>query len=173
MSISVRRIRADEWAEVRALRLRALQDPAAGIAFLDTFENASAQPDGFWQARTTGGAEDEDAAQFVAVSSEGEWIGSLTVLHAGSAARAALVVGVYVAPEGRGRGAIDALFDAAAAWSVATGSIRLRLEVHVENARARAAYERNGFVLTGELVESSAGTDQVMVRPIGASTPAG
>ena len=79
---AVRRIRTDEWENVRDLRLRALQDPAAPIAFLDTFASASAQPDGFWRGRTAHAADGDTAAQFVAIADDGEWIGSATVLGA-------------------------------------------------------------------------------------------
>lgn len=56
MTFTVRRVEADEWERVRDLRLRSLQDPVAALAFLDTFENASVQPDEFWQQRTANAA---------------------------------------------------------------------------------------------------------------------
>lgn len=37
-AIDVRRIRPDDWPALRAMRLEALQDPEAGIAFLETYE---------------------------------------------------------------------------------------------------------------------------------------
>jgi len=60
------------------------------------------------------------------------------------------LVGVYVAPGFRGRraGVTDALLDAVEAWAREHADV-LRLEVNELNARARAAYERRGFVLTG------------------------
>lgn len=162
---AVRRIRAEEWREVKALRLQALQDPVAHLAFLDTLENASAQPDAFWQDRAGNSAEGEDAAQFVAVTDAGDWVGGATVLRREQPA-SGLVVGVYVAPSHRGAGTIDDLFDAAADWGRARGLRELVLEVHVDNARALAAYERCGFARTGETTQHVNGTEHVMSRPL-------
>ncbi|WP_424935765.1 MULTISPECIES: GNAT family N-acetyltransferase [Bacteria] len=164
----VRRIRADEADRVRDLRLRALADPVAEIAFLDTLENATAQPEDFWQARARRAAAGDEAAQFVAVAEDDEWFGTATVLVTDErrALRTALVVGVYVAEGHRGEGTVDALLDACAAWATDRGFAELVLEVHVDNARASAAYERCGFVRTGEITELANGHEHVMTRPL-------
>ncbi len=111
---AVRRIRADEWRQAKALRLQALADPVADLAFLETLDNASAQPDEFWQERTRNSADGDTAAQFVALTADGTWAGTTTVLADRDRADSGLVVGVYVAPEHRGAGLIEALLDAAA-----------------------------------------------------------
>ena len=61
-----------------------------------------------------------------------------------------LLVGVYVAPDGRGRasGVADVLLDAIEDWATGRGST-LSLHVHEDNARAIAFYERRGFTFTG------------------------
>ncbi|MFB7842492.1 GNAT family N-acetyltransferase [Microbacterium sp. NPDC056052] len=168
MSIEVRRVLATEWADVRDLRLRALQDPVAALAFLDTFENASAQPDEFWQHRTANAAEGGANAQFVAIGDDGGWFGSATVLPSGleGPESTALVVGVYVAEGHRGAGAIESLLDECATWSAEQGAYALTLEVHVDNHRAQAAYERCGFTRTGQITELENGREYVMVRPL-------
>lgn len=168
MSFAVRRIEAGEWRQVRELRLRSLQDPVAALAFLDTFENASAQPDEFWKQRTANAAEGGPNAQFVAVTEDEEWFGSATVLPSrfeGDDA-APLVVGVYVADGHRGAGAIETLLDECAAWAAEQGAVELTLEVHVDNHRAQAAYERCGFTRTGQITELANGREYVMVRPV-------
>ncbi|MDQ4212774.1 GNAT family N-acetyltransferase [Microbacterium capsulatum] len=164
----VRRIRADEWTQGRDLRLRSLQDPAADIAFLDTYENAAAQTDAFWRARISRAAEGSEIAQFVAIAGDGEWFGTTTVLATVLEGEpgTALVVGVFVAEGHRGNGAIDALLDACAAWVSGLGITELTLEVHVDNARAQAAYERNGFVRTGRIIELDTGREYVMIRSL-------
>ncbi|MYV59587.1 GNAT family N-acetyltransferase, partial [Streptomyces sp. SID4931] len=48
MDYVMRVVRADEWPQVRQLRLEALRDPAAPVAFLESYEDAAAQPDAFW-----------------------------------------------------------------------------------------------------------------------------
>jgi RimJ/RimL family protein N-acetyltransferase len=62
----VRRVRAEEWAAVRDVRLEMLRDPAAAMAFLDTYANAVSQPDTYWQNRTTAAASAQTVVQYVA-----------------------------------------------------------------------------------------------------------
>ena len=166
MSFTVRRVEADEWRQVRDLRLRALQDPIAALAFLDTYENASAQPEEFWRHRTAQAADGGTNGQFVAIADGGEWFGSATVIGSRDADESALVVGVYVADGHRGAGAIEALVDECTAWAAEGGFTGLTLEVHVDNHRAQAAYERCGFTRTGQITELENGQEYVMARPV-------
>ncbi|MEV6332439.1 GNAT family N-acetyltransferase [Streptomyces sp. NPDC051909] len=168
MDYSIRPVRADEWEKVRELRLTALQDPVAHLAFVETYESAVAQPDSFWQGRTANGSEAGEGRvrQFVAEAPDGRWIGSTTVLVErpsdteplfGEPAKVdqTQLVGVYVRPEARGGGVIDALFRTAVEWSwtLPEPAIeRVRLYVHEDNARAGAFYRRFGFVPTGERI---------------------
>ncbi|UWE10538.1 GNAT family N-acetyltransferase [Actinacidiphila bryophytorum] len=156
---AVRPIRADEWPQVKELRLAALQDPAAPIAFLETYEQAAAEPDSFWQDRA-GRASGTRVRQFVAEGPGGVWGGTVSVLveEAGSddvfgvpvRQRQAHVVGVFVRPEHRGSGVIDALFEAAVEWATSVAqATRVRLYVHEDNVRAEAFYRRFGFVRSG------------------------
>lgn len=54
MSYKVRSLRVDEWPLAKALRLEALRDPVAPIAFMETYESAVARPDSFWRERAEG-----------------------------------------------------------------------------------------------------------------------
>ncbi|MER5183678.1 GNAT family N-acetyltransferase [Streptomyces sp. NPDC002896] len=159
----VRAIRADEWTAVKRLRLDALQDPMAPLAFLETYDEASAKPDSFWQERAAGAAEGAAGAQqFVAVGPDGEWVGTLTVLvevpgtkdWAGLPVerRQGHVVGVYMRPEHRGCGFTEVLFDEAVQWAWGIGAERVRLMVHEDNGRAQRFYRRAGFVPSGVTV---------------------
>lgn len=180
MDVAVRAIRADEWRAVRELRLRALRDEAAAIAFLDTFANAAARTDDFWIVRATAASSDAGAGararQFVAVAPDGTWVGSVSALieragdrdfegneirHSGGA-----LVGVYVEPGFRGQGLIERLLDAAADWVRESGLDAVRLMVHADNLRAQTAYRRAGFRATGVTVESSIGPELEMVRGV-------
>jgi ribosomal protein S18 acetylase RimI-like enzyme len=177
--VLIRAVRPDEWERMRDFRLEALRDEVAAIAFSASLGEVAAHPDELWQARARAGSEDAgtDARQrsFVAVDGE-TWLGTLTVLiaDAGDAdytghvltARAADVVGVYVSPSARGRGIVQALLDAAAEWTCARGLPELRLLVHAQNPRARRAYEKSGFALTGEVVEIGTELELAMVRPL-------
>ncbi len=173
--VTVRRVRAGEGARVRELRLRAVSDPAASIAFLTTYEQERDRDPVFWDERAAGGATGDTAAMFVAEDGDA-WVGTVTVLvrragdvdHTGRRLRDARadVVGVWVDPAARGTGAIDALLDAAARWTRDQGFEVLALDVHVDNARARAVYRRAGFVPTGEEFTGPIGPELAMSRSL-------
>ncbi|QFZ75535.1 GNAT family N-acetyltransferase [Streptomyces fagopyri] len=160
MNQVIRSIRADEWRAVKELRLVALQDPVAHLAFMETYEESVVRPDAFWRERAAGAAEGvRDRRQFVAVGPDGTWGGSVVMLveRAGepdifgdvSERSQGHLVGVFVRPEHRGSGVTDALFDTALAWAWEIGLDRVRLFVHEKNGRAEAFYRRAGFVPTG------------------------
>ncbi|MFI9806709.1 GNAT family N-acetyltransferase [Streptomyces sp. NPDC052301] len=159
----IRSIRADDWPRVKQLRLDALQDPDAHLAFLETYEEAVARADAFWEDRAVGSGEGSTGArQFIAETSDGAWVGSVTVLieEAGTEDWAGLaverrqghVVGVFVRPEHRGNGLIKVLFDVGVAWARERGAERVRLLVHEDNERAQGAYRKAGFVPSGVTV---------------------
>lgn len=175
MSVEIRRVRAEDWRQVRESRLEALRDEAAPIAFLDSVENATAQSDEFWQDRAANAATGEAVAQFAAVDGS-DWVGSATVLrraagetdHHGRTLVAARgdIVGVFVRASHRGQGVVDALFETAGAWARALGDESLTLDVHVDNRRAQAAYRRAGFVPTGLRFTGSIGAELEMARDL-------
>lgn len=158
-SIEIRRVRADEWEQTRALRLDALHDPVAHLAFVETLAEAEERPDSFWQERAERAASGSAAAQFLAEGSDGALHGTVTVLVAEPGeedvlgdttdARRAVVVGVYVRPGVRGVGLVDQMLAAVAHWVQSLDVGELTLYVHPQNARALAAYVRCGFVETG------------------------
>jgi ribosomal protein S18 acetylase RimI-like enzyme len=171
--ISARRVRTDEWQLVRSLRLASTADPDAPIAFLENHDEVAARTDDFWRTRTADAAQSETVAQFVAVIEE-DAVGSLSVIiratgqkdHFGTYIddRRADVVGVWVRPDRRGTGAIDALLAAAAEFVAAVGLRRMQLDVHRDNQRAQAAYRRSGFEPTGEAFTGPIGPEIVMAR---------
>ncbi|ROU02557.1 GNAT family N-acetyltransferase [Histidinibacterium lentulum] len=75
------------------------------------------------------------------------WRGAaLTVLERPQARGDLLVDGIFVADSHRGRGVGSALIEALAREALSRGLDRVRLDVTHENPRARALYERRGFV---------------------------
>ncbi|MDG6100871.1 GNAT family N-acetyltransferase [Dactylosporangium aurantiacum] len=172
MQFTIRAVRADDWPLVKELRLAALQDPVAPIAFLDTYDRSVAQPDSFWQGRTADAAEGRTVRQFIGEDGAGRWLGSVTVLvepagvqdyfgHTPEVAQTH-VVGVFVRPEARGTGLAAALFEAALAWSWELSEPkvdRVRLYVHEDNARAQAMYAKAGFRRSGVAVDAAAGRE--------------
>lgn len=185
MDYVVRPVRAEEWQLVKELRLVALQDPAAPVAFLETYEQGLGRSDDFYRERASGASEEGDgrARQFIAEAPDGSWAGSVTVLierpeEGGAfggavAVHQAHVVGVFVRPEARGTGLAEELFRAGTEWAWSLGEPRIervRLYVHEDNSRAAALYRRIGFVPTGETVPmpsdpTALELEYVVVRP--------
>jgi GNAT superfamily N-acetyltransferase len=157
--IVVRRVRADEGPRIRELRLEALADPVASIAFLETTEQALARPDAEWAERAERNATASDQVGFVAVLGD-EHVGSVVAFlrRAGEpdyfqrvpTVDTATLVGVYVSPRARGRGVIDALIGAAKDWARDAGFPELTLDVHERNVVAMGSYRRAGFEVVGE-----------------------
>ncbi|MEU9148653.1 GNAT family N-acetyltransferase [Streptomyces sp. NPDC048349] len=161
----IRPVRGDEWKKVKELRIAALNDPAAPVAFLETVEEAEGRSDEFWQGRAEGGSHGRAARQFVAEGPGGEWVGSVTVLVEESGTTDIFdrvieqdqghLVGVFVRPDQRGTGLTERLFEAALewVWSLEAPALeRARLFVHEDNARAAGFYRRFGFEATGNVV---------------------
>ncbi|HEY4225306.1 MAG TPA: GNAT family N-acetyltransferase [Pseudolysinimonas sp.] len=172
--VTVRRVRADDWQRIRALRLQALHDPMAPVAFLESIEQAQARPDEEWQARASTMAEGTGGAQFLAESGH-ELIGSLAVIVRPAGVPdyfervpdvdLPTVVGVYVAPSGRGAGVIDALLATAAGWARSRGDRELTLDVHETNLPAIGSYRRAGFEVRSEFAGES-GRELGMVKDL-------
>jgi hypothetical protein len=78
MSLDIRRVRADEWRQLRALRLRALAETP--LAFGSTLAREEAFSETVWQERAAGGS---DRATFAA-EQDGRWVGLATGLAAGT-----------------------------------------------------------------------------------------
>jgi GNAT superfamily N-acetyltransferase len=162
MDYEIRPVRSEEWRAVKELRLAALQDPVAPLAFLETYEQALERPDSFWQDRAAGASHGTGARQFVAVAADGGWAGTVVALveEPGSQdifgraveQRQAQLVGVFVRPEARGNGVTRELFGAAVEWALGLDGLeRVRLHVHEDNARAEGFYRKFGFIRTGEV----------------------
>jgi RimJ/RimL family protein N-acetyltransferase len=174
MSTVIRAVTAEDWSKAKELRLAALQDPVAAIAFLDTYEQAAARPDEFWQQRAAGTGGGLPSRQFIAELPDGSWVGSVSVLiEAASGADVfghsvevdqAHLVGVFVRPEHRGTEVARELFDAATAFARTFGEppiSRVRLFVHQDNHRAEAFYRKLGFTRTGHTVPVPSDTAKV------------
>ncbi|MDI3403787.1 GNAT family N-acetyltransferase [Streptomyces cavernicola] len=164
---TVREVRADEWSAAKELRLAALRDPLAAIAFMETYEQAQARSDAHWKDRTARSSAGGPHRQFVAESPEGPgsgFAGTVTVIleEPGTedfmgeriAERQAHLVAVFVRPEHRGGRVAADLFRAAVDWARAQDGVRrVRLLVHVDNERALGFYRKAGFVRVRELGE--------------------
>ncbi|WP_062390103.1 GNAT family N-acetyltransferase [Demequina iriomotensis] len=175
MAPIVRRVRPEDWARARDLRLEALADPAAPVAFLETLDDARARPDEFWIERAARASHGGEVLQLLAEAGDA-FVANVAVLVQGAgssdyfgaviAERRATLVGVYLAPAVRGSGLLGAMVERAAAWTRDEGLDRLYLDVHEDNPRARKAYARLGFAETGHRFDSAIGAELQMVRAL-------
>ncbi len=138
-SVVVRRLGPEDWRDLRATRLAALTD--APEAFITTLEQAQACTDRQWQDRIL--RSPHFLAHFDAADPPvGKAVG---YLHHGLPE----LVGMWVAPQARGRAVVEALISAVAGWARDIGHDVLVLWVVEGNERAERAYRRCGFVRTG------------------------
>ena len=144
--VTVRPTTEDDWERIRDLRLEMLRDTP--LAYVETLEAAQAHGVEEWRMRGRRGTA-EGWLQVAAITPDGRWVGMMGC-WVPDAASGPLLIGVYVAPEHRGRtaGVTDALLSVVEAWAREHGGT-LRLHVHEDNARARTAYASRGFVETG------------------------
>jgi GNAT superfamily N-acetyltransferase len=98
-------------------------------------------------SRTLIASPEHDGVQFVARDRAGVAIGFATVFWLWStlsAARVGLMNDLFVAPEGRGSGAAEALIERCRAACRERGASRLTWQTAKDNARAQAVYDRVG-----------------------------
>ncbi len=141
-TLTIQRMRPDDAARTRAIRLRALEE--APDAFGTTLAEDLARPPDAWRTRL----ESADAATYVAVL-DGLDIGMATGASYEWVEGSAGLFGMWVAPEARQIGAGGQLVDAVVAWARAAGFPRILLDVGDENPPAIALYASRGFEPTG------------------------
>jgi ribosomal protein S18 acetylase RimI-like enzyme len=156
--VKIRRIAADEWGELRGLRLRALED--APDAFTVTYEEDSILPDERWKDWALDLAEGGSSYGLVA-RGEGRWIGmAVGAPHRDHPGEAGLFA-MWVDPDARGAGVARALVEGVAAWARSQGFPVLWLRVTMSNHAAVRLYERCGFTDAGLRLPLREGSDIV------------
>jgi GNAT superfamily N-acetyltransferase len=142
----VRPVVEDDWQQYRAIRLEMLLDTPS--AFAVRLETAQGYTEAEWRERAARG-DSTSQVLMAAIAADGSWIGAMGS-YVDKDLGAPMLFGVYVAPAFRGRdaGVTDALLERVETWA-ARRFATLRLEVHEDNSRARAAYARRGFVENG------------------------
>ena len=163
--VRVRRIRADEGAQLKALRLRALAEEPE--AFGESVVAAEARDEAEYAARARAASDGDRRAWFMAdLDPEAHSVAEPIVVGLAMGRRrppdTCMVFSVWVADRARGRGVGRALVDAIASWARSWGAITLVLWVYRTNQPAIRFYERLGFTVQGD------GPDAELGAPHGA-----
>lgn len=136
--MDITRISPDDWERFRAVRLASLSDaPAAYGSRHEDWLDASEER---WRSRLT------DVPLTLVAHDEGDVVGVFSGQTEGDCW--AEMISMWVDPSARGTGAADDLITAMVGWAAGQGRSTY-LMVRDDNVRARAAYERAGFVDRG------------------------
>lgn len=139
----VRRASSEDWRGLRTIRLESLSDTPE--AYGSTYEASVTWTDERWR---------KAAAQWTYFLAERDELvvgmvsGGLNDQHPGTH----WLYGMYVTPSERGTMTAARLVDAVGEWARDRGASQLFLHVTGSVARARAFYEKVGFVATGEVL---------------------
>jgi GNAT superfamily N-acetyltransferase len=116
-------------------------------AYCDFYEVTPSDEDLLALSRALIADPEREGVQLLARAQDGRPIGFATIFWSWSTARAArigVMNDLYVAPEGRGTGAADALVRACADRCRERGAVSLSWQTAPDNARAQAVYDRLG-----------------------------
>jgi GNAT superfamily N-acetyltransferase len=154
--VEIRRVGAEEWGDLRDLRLRALQD--APDAFGSTFAEESIRTDAEWKEWAAALAEGGSSFGAVAVN-EGNWVAmAVGAPHRDHAGEAGLFA-MWVTPDERQAGVGRDLVEHVVAWARSRDFPMLRLLVTQTNVGAMRLYERCGFTDEGVRLPLREGSD--------------
>ncbi len=161
-SLLVRRLRADDWAAYRNLRLRALRtDP---IAFGSSYAQEAAFPEQVWKERATAGANSSSQSTWVGEAPEGNLVGSITVVRTEASFG---VFGMWVEPGHRAQGLGRVLLRTALRWAHDSDpALPAWLDVNPKQGAALHLYEELGFRRTGESKTLDHTEGEVAVRMV-------
>jgi GNAT superfamily N-acetyltransferase len=140
-AVEIRRVRAEEGALLRALRLSALAD--SPHAFASTLAEEQALSEREWAARAAAAASGSAEAVILALGPAGHRLGM-----AGGRVREPGVIslwGMWVDPAARGGRLGARLVDAVGDWARTVGAHTFRLGVMDDAPAAVGFYERVGF----------------------------
>ena len=167
--LRVVRLTPDDWRSYAQLRVAMLRE--SPDAFWTRLEDVEGRTETQWRRSSGPGT-------LQARDDQGTPLGTLTVFTEETSPALgikpgpgdALVLAVYVIPEARGRGVVDALLDAALTLArEELGARRMVLQVNEHNHGARRVYERHGYALTGQFLqhpERPGARDLEMARPV-------
>lgn len=98
-TFSIRRTTSDDWSAIRDLRLEMIRDTPT--AYAESLEDAMGHDEAEWRMRGERGTAEQGIA-LAAITESGRWVGTMGAFVP-DAETGPLLVGVYVAPDFRGR----------------------------------------------------------------------
>ncbi len=116
-------------------------------AYCDFYEVAPSDEDLLALSRALVAEPEREGVQLIARREDGTAIGFATVFWSWTTMRArrlAVMNDLFVAPEGRGSGAADALIEACAERAREHGAVSLEWSTALDNERAQKVYDRVG-----------------------------
>lgn len=144
MNPEVRRIRAEDWPQRKAVRLRALAD--APEAFSMTLAEGESRTDAEWQSAAQCYSISESETTFLAFDGD-EPCGMVgCYLSSENSGPVAYLAAVWVDPHYRGTGIAAALAAATLEWVQSRNVSEVRAWVMEDNHRAKAFYAKAGFI---------------------------
>ena len=164
--LAIRAVRAGDAADLRDLRLRALQD--APGAFASTLELERDHPDSHWTELARRSEQADTMVIYAAVDGD-RWLGMAAGEWYEPERGIARLWGMWVDPPLRKLGVGERLVDAVRGWAAGHGARFVRVGAVTGDADPSAFYERLGFVRTGEtgaLRTDPTRSFNVMVRPV-------
>ena len=153
MSVSIQRIRPDDWQDLREIRLRSLLD--APEAFGQRHDEALATPDTEWEATARASAEGSRRVWFFACDEAGNPVGVVQARR--RQPLDCLLFSMWVAPEARRLGVGSLLIDAVREWGASWGARRIVLWVLAANEPAMRFYDRIGFTVMNDGPDAESG----------------
>jgi ribosomal protein S18 acetylase RimI-like enzyme len=146
VAVTVRRVRPDDTARFRAVRLAALHDSPS--AFGSTYAAEIELAEDAWTDRVVRASAGDDRAHLLAEDGD-DVVGLVGVFRRDDGVTADLV-SMWTSPRVRRRGVGRQLVEAATAWARGAGVTTLELWVTTGNEPAQSLYESLGFEVTGD-----------------------
>jgi ribosomal protein S18 acetylase RimI-like enzyme len=147
VDVTVRRVRADEGAVLRVVRLAALLESPS--AFGSSHAAEVDQPDGHWSSRASLGASGARVATFLAIVDQSV-VGIAGGYRFDPVGSSIELVSMWVSPAKRRAGIAAKLVQAVVGWARQTDATSVDLWVTRGNDAAVRLYEAAGFRETGE-----------------------
>jgi len=149
MTHQIRRIQSDDAGALRDVRLRALLDTPS--AFARTHAEEVEYTTEVWKLRADLAAAGDESVYFLSFADDATTASGMVGAYRPDDAATPDLVSMWVAPDHRGTPVATALVQNIIDWAAAARYPSVQLWVTRGNDRAKAFYERCGFVETGDI----------------------